>query len=47
LAFWVAGAFLVALACHRGGGKLTSFDKGLAALHPHVGVGCNSRAGEV
>lgn len=33
----VTDAYLAALARHRGG-KLASFDKGLVALHPDVGV---------
>ena len=34
----VTDAYLAALARHHGG-KLASFDKGLVALHPDVGVG--------
>jgi toxin-antitoxin system PIN domain toxin len=34
----VTDAYLAALARHNGG-KLASFDKGLVALHPDVGVG--------
>lgn len=34
----VTDAYLAALARHQGG-KLASFDKGLVALHPDVGVG--------
>ena len=34
----VTDAYLAALAQHHGG-KLASFDKGLVALHPDVGVG--------
>ena len=40
----VTDAYLAALARHNGG-KLASFDKGLVALHPDVGVGLDVGAG--
>lgn len=40
----VTDAYLAALARHHGG-KLASFDKGLVALHPDVGVALNAALG--
>ncbi|MBL8482408.1 MAG: VapC toxin family PIN domain ribonuclease [Rhodocyclaceae bacterium] len=39
----LTGAYLAALAPHHNG-KLASFDAGLAALHPDVGVALSARA---
>lgn len=41
----VTDAYLAALARHHGG-KLATFDRGLAALHPDVGVVLESSGGE-